>query len=37
MKRKQYDLNFKKMVVAQGKEIGNMNWIQKWFSGGLKN
>ncbi|MGW9531035.1 hypothetical protein ACWHAM_25680, partial [Paenibacillus terrae] len=29
MKKKQYDLNFKKMVVAKGKEIGNMTAISR--------
>ncbi|MFK4437981.1 hypothetical protein [Paenibacillus sp. RC21] len=29
MKKKQYDLNFKKMVVAKGKEIGNMTVISR--------
>ncbi|WP_176445009.1 transposase [Paenibacillus herberti] len=27
--RKQYDLNFKKTVVAQGKEIGNMTTVAR--------
>lgn len=29
MKKKQYDLNFKKMVVAKGKEIGNMTAVAR--------
>lgn len=29
MKKKPYDLNFKKMVVAKGKEIGNMTAVAK--------
>jgi transposase-like protein len=29
MKKKQYDLNFKKSVVAKGKEIGNMTAIAR--------
>ncbi|MFK4305332.1 transposase-like protein [Paenibacillus sp. RC254] len=29
MKKKQYDLNFKKMMVAKGKEIGNMTAIAR--------
>lgn len=27
MERKRYDLNFKKMVVAKGKEIGNLTAV----------
>ncbi|MET3212248.1 UNVERIFIED_CONTAM: transposase-like protein [Paenibacillus sp. PvR008] len=44
MKKKQYDLNFKKMVVAKGKEIGNMtaiarqhSLIQRWYCDGPEN
>ncbi|MDP4099388.1 transposase [Paenibacillus sp. P96] len=29
MKKKTYDLNFKKMVVAEGKEIGNMTAVAR--------
>jgi transposase-like protein len=29
MKKKQYDLNFKKTVVAKGKEIGNMTAVAR--------
>ncbi|GFN30962.1 transposase [Paenibacillus xylaniclasticus] len=29
MERKRYDLNFKKMVVAKGKEIGNMTAVAR--------
>jgi len=29
MKRKQYDLEFKKMVVAKGKEVGNMTAVAR--------
>ncbi|MGG3471633.1 transposase [Neobacillus pocheonensis] len=29
MKKKQYDLNFKKMVVAKGEEIGNMTAVAR--------
>jgi transposase-like protein len=29
MKKKQYELNFKKMVVAKGKEIGNMTAVAR--------
>jgi transposase-like protein len=29
MNRKQYDLDFKKMVVAKGKEIGNMTAVAR--------
>jgi transposase-like protein len=29
MKKKQYDLNFKKMVVDKGKEIGNMTAVAR--------
>ena len=29
MKKKQYDLNFKKMVVAKGKEINNMTAVAR--------
>ena len=29
MKKKQYDLNFKKMVVTKGKEIGNMTAVAR--------
>jgi transposase-like protein len=29
MKKKQYDLEFKKMVVAKGKEIGNMTAVAR--------
>ncbi|MEV2556421.1 hypothetical protein ABNC02_19335 [Paenibacillus larvae] len=29
MTRKQYDLNFKKMIVAKGKENGNMTAIAR--------
>ncbi|ARF66905.1 hypothetical protein B7C51_02445 [Paenibacillus larvae subsp. pulvifaciens] len=29
MARKQYDLNFKKMIVAKGKEIGNMTAVAR--------
>jgi transposase-like protein len=29
LKKKQYDLNFKKMVVAKGKEIGNMTAVAR--------
>lgn len=29
MKKKQYDLNFKKKVVAKGKEIGNMTAVAR--------
>ncbi|SFF26125.1 hypothetical protein SAMN04487969_12115 [Paenibacillus algorifonticola] len=32
MKKKVYDLNFKKMVVAKGEEIGNMSSIQSYAS-----
>lgn len=29
MKKKQYDLNFKKMVVTKGKEIGNKTAVAR--------
>ncbi|MNJ41845.1 hypothetical protein D3C77_367870 [compost metagenome] len=29
MKKKQYDLNFKKTVVAKGKEVGNMTAVAR--------
>ncbi|MEV2908008.1 hypothetical protein ABNF65_04960 [Paenibacillus larvae] len=29
MTRKQYDLNFKKRIVAKGKEIGNMTAVAR--------
>ncbi|KAE9055706.1 hypothetical protein PF010_g32050 [Phytophthora fragariae] len=29
MKKQQYDLNFKKMVVAKGKKIGNMTVVAR--------
>jgi len=29
MERKRYDLNFKKMVVAKGREIGNMTAVAR--------
>lgn len=29
MKRKQFDLDFKKMVIAKGKEIGNMTAVAR--------
>ncbi len=29
MKKRQYDLNFKKMVVSKGKEIGNMTAVAR--------
>lgn len=29
MTRKQYDLNFKKMIVAKGKEIGNLTAVAR--------
>lgn len=29
MKKKQYDLNFKKMVVVKGKEMGNMTAVAR--------
>ncbi|MFI2859335.1 hypothetical protein ACH6EH_19810 [Paenibacillus sp. JSM ZJ436] len=29
MERKRYDLNFKKMVVAKGREVGNMTTVAR--------
>ncbi|QYR19628.1 transposase [Paenibacillus sp. sptzw28] len=36
MKKKQYDLNFKKMFVAKGKEIGNMTAVARQHELDLK-